>query len=173
MNNPLTPRAHLFCHYCGTRYEEYKLEKPPYTCSNCEHMVWKNPTPVVVCLTPVLDGTRLGLLVVERKLDPIGWALPGGFMESDESVAEASVRELKEETGIVLPPEVREHSTRSTGTQVLLFSQTRAITLDQLPRFVPNNEVSDVDAIFGKEFINFVFPLHEEAAENFFDTFFL
>lgn len=45
---------------------------------------------------------KLSVALVERKNEPfIGmWALPGGFMENDETVEETALRELKEETGI-------------------------------------------------------------------------
>lgn len=40
--------------------------------------------------------------LIERKNQPFAgmWALPGGFMEGNETVEEAALRELKEETGI-------------------------------------------------------------------------
>ena len=48
-----------------------------------------------------LDGLP-EILLVERKDPPFEgmWALPGGFMEMDESLEEAARRELMEETGI-------------------------------------------------------------------------
>ncbi len=45
--------------------------------------------------------------MIERRKDPFAgaWALPGGFVEPEESAATAAVRELVEETGVTFPPE--------------------------------------------------------------------
>jgi 8-oxo-dGTP diphosphatase len=44
----------------------------------------------------------LKIALIERKNPPFMgmWAVPGGFMEGDETVEETALRELKEETGI-------------------------------------------------------------------------
>ncbi len=44
------------------------------------------------------------ILLIKRKNEPFAgkWALPGGFVETDETVIVGAVRELKEETGISL-----------------------------------------------------------------------
>ena len=47
------------------------------------------------------DGHRW-LLLVERR-DGNGWALPGGHVDLGEDPADAAIRELAEETGVVLP----------------------------------------------------------------------
>lgn len=43
-----------------------------------------------------LDG---GIVLIERRNPPHGWALPGGFVEYGETVEQAAVREAREETG--------------------------------------------------------------------------
>lgn len=41
-----------------------------------------------------------GIVLIERKNPPAGWALPGGFVDVGESVEAAAVREAKEETSL-------------------------------------------------------------------------
>jgi len=48
----------------------------------------------------VVHDARGGVLLIERRNPPPGWALPGGFVDAGETVEEAVVRELREETGL-------------------------------------------------------------------------
>ncbi len=41
-----------------------------------------------------------GIVLIERKNPPPGWALPGGFVDVGESLAQAAVREAREETSL-------------------------------------------------------------------------
>lgn len=41
-----------------------------------------------------------GIVLIERKNPPYGWALPGGFVDVGESVEQAAVREAREETSL-------------------------------------------------------------------------
>ncbi|HEV8052351.1 MAG TPA: NUDIX domain-containing protein [Parachlamydiaceae bacterium] len=65
----------------------------------------KNRTHYPISVDSVVFGyTEGGLMValIERKKDPFAgmWAIPGGFMEGNETVEETALRELQEETGI-------------------------------------------------------------------------
>ncbi|HNW92301.1 MAG TPA: NUDIX hydrolase [bacterium] len=47
------------------------------------------------------DG-RDGVVLIERRNPPPGWALPGGFVDAGESCEQAAVREAGEETGLAV-----------------------------------------------------------------------
>ena len=53
----------------------------------------------VGCSAGILDSTGDKILLV-RRADNGRWAVPGGYMEPGESAAEASAREVLEETGL-------------------------------------------------------------------------
>ena len=67
-----------------------------YHCKSCNTIHYQNPKPTatIICLK------KDQILLAKRAFEPAKgeWGLPGGFMELDETLNEAAVRELKEET---------------------------------------------------------------------------
>ncbi len=57
---------------------------------------YRNPTPTV----DVIINVEGGVVLIQRKNPPRGWAIPGGFVDEGESVAAAAAREALEETGL-------------------------------------------------------------------------
>src|SRR4051812_34308828 len=55
---------------------------------------YRNPIPTVDAIIELGDG----IVLIERRGEPPGWALPGGFVDEGEWLADACVREAKEET---------------------------------------------------------------------------
>jgi len=61
----------------------------------------RNPVPTVDIIIEVeRENGREGIVLIERKNPPFGWALPGGFVEYGESLEKAAVREAGEETSL-------------------------------------------------------------------------
>ena len=59
---------------------------------------YRNPTPTV----DVILRTGEGIVLVLRANEPVGWALPGGFIDEGETVEHAARREALEETGLAV-----------------------------------------------------------------------
>jgi len=95
-----------YCSACGGELRFGPIDgedRERLACSACGHIAYVNPRLVVTTI-PVTDDGRLVLL--RRGIEPGygAWAQPGGFLEVDETVTEAAVRETLEETGFVVEP---------------------------------------------------------------------
>jgi len=150
-------RKSSFCSYCGQAFAADQAW--PRTCSQCRRVTYLNPVPVAVTLLPV-DG---GLLCIRRDIDPGRGklALPGGFVDVAETWQTACVRELYEETGIVVAAdEIRPFAVHSApGDAVLLvFGLAPARTAADLPPFRPTDETSERMILRRAE--EMAFPLH-------------
>jgi len=58
---------------------------------------YKNPLPTVDI---IIEFGNAGIILVKRKNRPVGWALPGGFVDYGESLENAAIREATEETSL-------------------------------------------------------------------------
>lgn len=67
---------------------------------------YRNPVPTVDIIIEV-DG---GIVLIERKNEPHGWALPGGFVDYGESLEDAARREAEEETSLTVQLKCQLHA---------------------------------------------------------------
>ncbi|NQU62702.1 MAG: NUDIX hydrolase [SAR324 cluster bacterium] len=59
--------------------------------------------PVTPRLTvDAIIRTPSGIVLIKRSYEPLGWAIPGGFVDIGETVESAAIREAEEETGLLI-----------------------------------------------------------------------
>lgn len=82
--------------------------RPRYVCPNCGAIHYQNPKMVIGSIPVWESGGETSVLLCKRAIEPRHgyWTLPAGFMENDETTAEAAIRETEEEAGarILLQP---------------------------------------------------------------------
>lgn len=85
------------------------------------------------------ESKSLKFLAIKRKAHPFRgkWALPGGFMEIDETVEESVVREVKEETHVDVP--LKDIEQLGTFSTVDRDPRMRILTVAHLV-YLPNTE---------------------------------
>jgi ADP-ribose pyrophosphatase YjhB (NUDIX family) len=129
-----------------------------------------NNTPTVVVVLVPLRG---GLLMIRRALPGEGQgklALPGGYQMLGQTWQEAGAREVAEETGVVIAPEVLRVVTVETTPdrqQNLLFCQSPPV--EHEGAFVHDVEVSEVLVVY--EPVETAFLLHTRMVREFFERF--
>jgi ADP-ribose pyrophosphatase YjhB (NUDIX family) len=87
-----------FCSQCGSTVELRIPEGdnlPRFVCNACDTIHYENPKIVAGCI-PEWENQ---ILLCKRAIEPRRglWTLPAGFMENNETTAEAALRETLEE----------------------------------------------------------------------------
>lgn len=87
-----------YCSNCSATVELLIPEGdslPRYVCTTCHIIHYQNPKMVVGCIPEWEDKILLCRRAIEPRLG--WWTLPAGFMENNETLAQAAARETLEE----------------------------------------------------------------------------
>ena len=87
-----------YCCHCSATVEFIVPEGdslPRYVCTQCNVIHYQNPNMVVGCIPEWEDKILLCRRAIEPRLG--WWTLPAGFMENNETLAQAAARETLEE----------------------------------------------------------------------------
>ena len=93
----------LYCPMCAAALQErLSFGRTRPVCPACGYVAFRNPK-VAAGVVAAGDG---GILLTQRAHDPGRglWGLPAGFMEWEETVEQAAIRETSEETGLLVAP---------------------------------------------------------------------
>lgn len=90
-----------YCPQCGGRLRLQPVPRDTrqrLVCQACGFIFYQDPK-VAACTIPVLDGR---VVLVRRAINPGRglWVFPGGYMDRDETVEAAAVRETLEEVNL-------------------------------------------------------------------------
>lgn len=92
-----------YCPKCGGLLEQrlpQQDDRPRLICKECDFVFYINPTPAVAVI--LLKNNKV--VLVKRKYEPKrgAWSLPAGFLEYGETAEQTAIREVKEETNLVI-----------------------------------------------------------------------
>jgi ADP-ribose pyrophosphatase YjhB (NUDIX family) len=119
-----------FCSRCGSALVFGAIpgeDRERLACGTCGHIVYVNPR-LVVTTFPITDAGEI--VLIRRGIEPGkgAWAQPGGFLEVDETVHEAAIRETREETGLLVQPgEIIGLYTRLEASVVTIAFEARIV----------------------------------------------
>ncbi len=86
--------------YCPSCRSDMVIESDWFMhCSKCDFYFYANPAP---CNGIILENDKDEILLVKRKYEPKKdyWDIPGGFINTNESIEQSMTREIKEELGV-------------------------------------------------------------------------
>ncbi|HEY8910826.1 MAG TPA: NUDIX hydrolase [Desulfosporosinus sp.] len=117
---------YLFCPICGKTLHQTIIDGYPRgTCPDCSYVHWGDFSLGVGGVLWHNDK----VLLVQRGYNPGKgmWTIPGGYVDHGESIGEAIIREIREETGIDAKPlsiiALRDRPAEKHNTYIIFLMQ--------------------------------------------------
>ena len=138
-----------YCPKCGSnKFVENNIKSK--RCENCGFIYYFNPSSATVA---VMVNSKREILVATRKNDPAKGTLdlPGGFVDMYETAEEAVIREIKEESGLIVKsvkylfsiPNTYLYSDFEVQTTDLFF----LCDINEGDRFIASDDVAELQFI--------------------------
>ena len=160
-----------YCSHCGKKNNYGQIDgNIRYHCPSCKTIHYENPKPTATLICPKGDSILLG----RRAFSPGKgeWGLPGGFMELNETLEEAALRELKEETNL------NGKVNRILGTcshygsifgDILLIGMVIDLSSD-ISSMVAGDDVSELKFFDMNNLPNLAFECHQKIVNDYADS---
>jgi len=132
-----------YCPRCGLAALD-TVDNKLYGCTDCGYTYFHNTAAAVAAV--ISRGNKIALITRANEPGQGLLDLPGGFVEGDESLEAAVVREVQEEIGFDLrdprylfsiPNRYEYHTIRYRTVDVFF-----AFDVDEVPPFTPNDEAA-------------------------------
>jgi 8-oxo-dGTP diphosphatase len=152
-----------YCVNCGTPLVVKVLEgRQLEACPNDDFVLWHDPKVAAAIVVEAGGGVVLG----RRGIEPgYGlWCLPGGFVNDDESPADAVIRECREEIGAEVEVDSLldvYHGAKSTAPSIVVIAYRGRLVDGEKPE--PGEEMLEVGVFPLNALPELAFPSHREA----------
>lgn len=152
-----------FCVRCGSPLVIRVIEgRELEACPNDDFVLWRDPKVAAAIVVEAGGGVVLGRRAIEPGYGL--WCLPGGFVNDDESPAEAVVRECREEIGAAVEVDsVLDvyHGAKTTAPSIVVIAYRGRLAVGE--KVAPGDEMLEVGVFRLDALPPIAFPSHREA----------
>jgi 8-oxo-dGTP diphosphatase len=152
-----------FCVYCGSPLVIKVIEgRELEACPNDDFVLWRDPKVAAAIVVEAEGGIVLGRRAIEPGYGL--WCLPGGFVNDDESPAEAVARECREEIGAEVEVDsVLDvyHGAKTTAPSIVVVAYRGHLAAGE--EVAPGEEMLEVGVFRLDALPPIAFPSHRQA----------